>query len=77
MARTVILTKHFEPRADLKNQIVSLMFADKEGNEVDVWLGKGDVFVVLDGIYKMLEANPQIRNWAPTPQDQSGSIGRH
>jgi hypothetical protein len=63
MARTVIKTERFEARANVENKSVSLIFEDKQGNEVDIWLGDGSIFLVLGQIQKLIADFPEIEEW--------------
>jgi hypothetical protein len=69
MSRTVIRTSQFETGVDLNRQVVSLLFRDKDGNEADVWLAKGDVFVVINGLRKLIDRNPQMQTWVRDSTD--------
>ena len=63
MTRTVIKTERFEARANVESKSVSLMFEDRQGNEVEIWLGDGAIFHVLGQIQKLIEDFPEIEEW--------------
>lgn len=56
MTRTVIKTERFEARANVESKSVSLMFEDRQGNEVEIWLGDGAIFHVLGQIQEPVGA---------------------
>jgi hypothetical protein len=68
--RTVLRANHFDPRVDLENKIVSLVFRSAEGQTVDIWLSPKDSFVVLAGFERLLRDYPQIATWAKPDQSR-------
>lgn len=55
----------FEPKVDLDHKIVSLLFQDEEGKQVDVWLNRHSVFVLQAEIDRMIRENPEMQSWKP------------
>jgi hypothetical protein len=68
--RTVMKANRFDPRVDLENKIVSLVFSDAEGKSVDVWVSPKAAFVVLAGLQRLIQDNPQIAAWAKPDPNQ-------